>query len=81
MPVLHAEIHHMRRAGGDGADKPVINRLAGLLMRAAEKCVRRAACFQALGVGNAAQFQTLFDGQHQRLFRIGMLARFQDAPW
>ena len=53
--------------------------LAGLLVRAAEERVRRAADGEALRLGDAGEILALLQGQHQRLFRIGMLAGFENA--
>jgi hypothetical protein len=55
-------------AGGDGADGALVQDGAGLLVRAAEEGVRRAADRQALGLCQIAQGDSLFQGQHEGLF-------------
>ena len=66
-------------ACGDLANRALVQNGAGLLMRATQKGIWCAADRQALGLGQITQGRALFQRQHQRLFGIGVLARFQNA--
>ena len=66
-------------ACGDLTNRALVQNGAGLLMRAAQKRIGRTADRQALGLGQITQGRSLFQRQHQRLFGIGVLARFQYA--
>jgi hypothetical protein len=78
MPHFHAGAHDIAGARRDAADATFIDIFAGKLMRAAEEGIRCATDRQALRLGDAAKLFALLKRQNQRLFRIDVLAGFED---
>ena len=64
-------------SGGDPAKLALVDQRPRLLMRATKEGVGRAAHRQPLGFRKRPQGFALFQRQHQRLFGIGVFARFQ----
>ena len=73
MPVLHAVRHHVGGAGGDGAERAVVDQLARQLVRAAEEGVGRGADAQ-VAVGQRLELQALLDAEHEGLLGVDVLA-------
>ncbi len=79
MPAFHAGAHDMAGARGDAPDAAFIDILAGELMRTAKEGIRSAADGEVFRLGKRPEFLTLFQGKHQRLFGIDVLAGFQNG--
>ena len=77
VPVLHAVAHHVAGATGDPAELAAVDQLARQLMRAAEECVRCRTDAQPLLLGPFLEVEPFLDRQHERLFRIDVLAGLQ----
>ena len=78
MPVLHAVAHHVAGAAGDLAELAAVDEVARQLMRAAEERVGRRADAQPLLLRPLLEIEALLDRQHERLFRIDVLAGVED---
>ncbi len=76
--MLHAMAHHMTCPGNDFSNRAIINQASGLLMRAAQKGIGRGADAQPFVGGKAGQGGAFVDAEHERFFRIGVLAIFED---
>ena len=81
MPGFHALAHDMGRARHHLADGAGIDQRPRLLVGAAEEGVGGAADHQPAFLGGLFEVEPVLERQHQRLFRIGVLAGASGCPW
>ena len=74
MPMLDSMAHDMYVACNNFAQNALINQCAHLLMRTAQKDIRRKPNPQPVFSLKRHEFFALLQTQNQWLFRIGMLA-------
>ena len=79
MPMLHSMAHDMCCAANNVAQSALINQCARLLMRAAEKRIRRGPNPQPVFSRKRRKLFALLQTQNQGLFRIGMFARLKNC--
>ncbi len=80
MPMLHPVAHDMGRATNNVAQSALINQCARLLMRTAQKGIRRGPNPQPVFSRKRRKLFALFQTQNQGLFRIGMFSRLKNCP-